>query len=151
MALLVHTNFPDEEANGVAVTNNPFAPSGQDPAFFVNVQKCGDVEVVAPPPGVTSDQLLYYFDQPNQPTVYLSHSSLVAPGENVLTPRQLRSLGVALDAIQRRFSAAYGPAAGRSGWYGLDVEFKFDDEGTPDGAPTLWVKQARPYPAPTSP
>ena len=151
MALLVHANFPDEEANGVAVTNNPFAPSGQDPAFFVNVQKGGDVEVVAPPPGVTSDQLLYYFDQPNQPTVYLSHSSLVAAGETVLTPRQLRSLGVALDAIQRRFSAAYGPAAGRSGWYGLDVEFKFDDEGAADGEPALWVKQARPYPAPTSP
>jgi hypothetical protein len=148
MALLVHPNFPDEEANGVAVTNNPFAPSGQDPAFFVNVQLGGDVEVVAPPPGITSDQFLYYFTQPNQPTVYLSHSSLVAPGETVLTGRQVRALGVALDAIQRRFSAAYGPAAGIDGWYGLDVEFKFDDEDGAQGEPTLWVKQARPYPRP---
>jgi hypothetical protein len=148
MALLVHPNFPDEEANGVAVTNNPFAPSGQDPAFFVNVQQGGDVEVVAPPPGVTSDQFLYYFTQPNQPTVYLSHSSLVAPGDTVLTGRQVRALGVALDAIQRRFSAAYGPAAGIDGWHGLDVEFKFDDEDSADGVPALWVKQARPYPRP---
>ncbi|RYG70875.1 hypothetical protein EON77_13410, partial [bacterium] len=59
MALLVHDNFPDEEANGVAVTNNPFDPSGLNPALYVNVQFGGDVEVVAPPKGVTSDQFLY--------------------------------------------------------------------------------------------
>jgi hypothetical protein len=148
MALLVHPNFPDEEANGVAVTNNPFAPSGQDPAFFVNVQFGGDVEVVAPPPGVTSDQFLYYFTQPNQPVLYMTHSSLVDPGATVLTGRQIHTLGVALDAIQRRFAAAYGPGAGNNGWYGLDVEFKFDDEDAADGAPALWIKQARPYPKP---
>ncbi|CAN0584847.1 unnamed protein product, partial [Laminaria digitata] len=28
MALLVHRSFPDEEANGVALTNNPFDPGG---------------------------------------------------------------------------------------------------------------------------
>ena len=148
MSLLVHPNFPDEEANGVAITNNPFAPSGQDPAFFVNVQFGGDVEVVAPPPGVTSDQFLYYFTQPNQPVLFMTHSSLVEPGTSVLTGRQTHDLGVALDAIQRRFAAAYGPAAGNNGWYGLDIEFKFDDEDTADGVPALFVKQARPYPKP---
>ena len=38
MSLLVHHNFPDEEANGVAVTANPFDPSGLEPGFYVNVQ-----------------------------------------------------------------------------------------------------------------
>ena len=38
MALLVHHNFPDEEANGVAVTANPFDPAGLEPGFYVNVQ-----------------------------------------------------------------------------------------------------------------
>jgi pyruvate,water dikinase len=42
MALLVHHNFPDEEANGVAVTANPFDPSGLQPGFYVNVQHGGD-------------------------------------------------------------------------------------------------------------
>jgi hypothetical protein len=28
----------------------------------------------------------------------------------------------------------------------MDVEFKYDDEGSPDGSVTLWVKQARPHP-----
>ncbi|MFY0540998.1 PEP/pyruvate-binding domain-containing protein [Nannocystis pusilla] len=146
MALLVHPNFGDEEANGVAVTANPFDPSGLDPAFYVNVQAGGDVEVVAPPPGVTSDQFLYFFAQPNQPRSYITHSSLIDAGETVLSVQQAYQLGVALDAVHRRFSPAYGPGAGNHGWYAMDVEFKFDDVADPSQPPTLYVKQARPYP-----
>lgn len=146
MALLVHHNFPDEEANGVAVTANPFDSTGVDPAFYVNVQYGGDAEVVAPPPGVTSDQFLYYFKEPNQPTTYLTHSNLISAGQTVLTPLQVHQLGVALDAIHARFSPAYGPAAGNDGWYAMDIEFKFDDEADPTQPPALYIKQARPYP-----
>ncbi|HXK18017.1 MAG TPA: PEP/pyruvate-binding domain-containing protein, partial [Polyangiaceae bacterium] len=64
MALLVHHNFPAEEANGVAVTNNPFDVAGIEPAFYVNVQWGGDAEVVHPPPGVSSDTFLYFFSNP---------------------------------------------------------------------------------------
>lgn len=149
MALLVHHNFPDEEANGVAVTNNPFDPSGLDPAFYVNVQYGGDYEVVAPPPGVTSDQFLYYFHQPNQPISYLEHSSIIPEGQTVLSTKQVHSLGLALDAIHTRFSPAYGPASGNQGWYAMDVEFKFDDDANPGQPATLYVKQARPYPGRT--
>jgi hypothetical protein len=148
MALLVHPSFPAEEANGVAVTANPFDPGGVDPAFYVNVQAGGDVEVVSPPPGVASDQILYYFTHPNQPAAYLTHSSLVAHGGTVLSLAQLYQLGTALAAIHRRFSPAYGPAAGTRGWYAMDVEFKFDDEADPSRPATLYVKQARPYPDP---
>ena len=146
MALLVHPNFPDEEANGVAVTANPFDSSGLDPAFYVNVQYGGDNEVVHPPPGVTSDQLLYYFSQPNQPVTYLAHSNLIPARASVLTGDQLHQLGVALDAIHARFSAAYGPVSGNPGWYAMDVEFKFDNDADRTKPATLYVKQARPYP-----
>jgi hypothetical protein len=146
MALLVHHNFPDEEANGVATTNNPFDPSGLEPAFYVNVQWGGNAEVVHPPAGVTSDQFLYYFDNPNQPVTFISHSNLVADGETVLSNVQTHELGVALAAIHQRFSAAYGPAAGIDDWYAMDVEFKFDDMESEDGTVGLFIKQARPYP-----
>jgi hypothetical protein len=146
MALLVHHNFPDEEANGVAVTNNPFSTTGLEPAFYVNVQWGGKAEVVHPPAGVSSDQFLYFFDNPNQPIKYISHSNLVPDGETVLDTRQAYELGSALAAIHSRFSAAYGPKSGNNGWYAMDVEFKFDDEGSADGRPKLFVKQARPYP-----
>lgn len=144
MALLVHHNFPDEEANGVALTGNPYDESGLEPAFYVNVQWGGDAEVVHPPPGITSDLFLYFFDQPNHPITYLSHSNLVDDGETVLTARQAYELGTALNAIHERFSSAYGPAAGNAGFYAMDVEFKFDDEGARE--PKLYIKQARPYP-----
>ncbi|EYF01638.1 hypothetical protein [Chondromyces apiculatus] len=36
--------------------------------------------------------------------------------------------------------------ARRYGWYAMDVEFKFDDDAAPDLPPTLYIKQARPYP-----
>lgn len=33
------------------------------------------------------------------------------------------------------------------GWYAIDSEFKFDDFASPGELPTLYIKQARPYPA----
>jgi hypothetical protein len=140
MSLLVHRSFPDEEANGVAITNNIFDVSGLEPAFYVNVQ-VGEESVVAPEPGVTSDQFLYYFDRPGQPIVFLAHSNLVAPGNTVLTTAQTFELGAALQDIHTFFFAAYGSGAG---FYAMDVEFKFD--GDPGQTPELFVKQARPYP-----
>jgi pyruvate,water dikinase len=144
MALLVHHNFPMEEANGVALTSNPFDTSGLQPGFYVNVQFGGDAEVVHPPAGVTSDQFIYQYDQPGRPISYLSHSSLIAGGTTVLTPSQVNDLGIALDAIHKRFSPAYGPQAGNNGWYAMDVEFKFD--GEVGQVPKVAIKQARPHP-----
>ncbi|HYQ02029.1 MAG TPA: PEP/pyruvate-binding domain-containing protein [Polyangiaceae bacterium] len=148
MALLVHNNFPDEyeKANGVAITANPFDESGLEPAFYINVQFGGKVEVVAPAAGTTSDQILYFFDNPNQPITYLAHSNIISADSTVLSREQLHSLGVALDAIHERFSPAYGPAAGNKGFYAMDIEFKFSNEADPSKPATLYVKQARPYP-----
>ena len=148
MALLVHNNFPDdyEKANGVAITANPFDESGLEPAFYINTQYGGKVEVVAPTAGTTSDQILYFFDNPNQPITYLAHSNIISAGSTVLSRAQIHSLGVALDAIHTRFSPAYGPASGNSGFYAMDCEFKFSDEADPSQPATLFVKQARPYP-----
>lgn len=139
MAMLVHRSFPDEERNGVALTNNPFDPSGLETPFYINVQ-IGETSVVQPPPGVTSDQLLYYHDRPGQPAVYVAHSSLVAPGYTVLDNAQLFELGSALAEIRAYFAPAY---AIDGGWWAMDVEFKFD--GEPGQTPQLFVKQARPY------
>ena len=141
MAVLVHRSFPDEDANGVALTANIFDTTGMEPAFYVNVQ-AGGVSVVRPPPGVTADQFQYFFFYPNQPTVFLGHSNLVPPDEDVLTRKQTYELGQALDAIHKSFEDWYlKPGT----FYAMDVEFKFDT-GSEDVEPRLWVKQARPHP-----
>ena len=143
MALLVHPNFGDEEANGVALTANPFDTSGLEPGFYINVQH-GEASVVQPEPGVTTDQFIYHYDQPGQPVVFIAHSNQVPAGERVLTVAQTYELGEGLAAIRDHFREAYGPPPEDPGaWYAMDVEFKF--EAPPGETPALWVKQARPH------
>ena len=110
MALLVHHNFSVEQANGVAVTANIFDSSGLEPAFYVNVQTGGDAEVVAPPPGISSDELLYFYAYDGMPITYLGHSNLLPAGKTVLTAEQVFELGTTLDAIQKRFSPRTDPS-----------------------------------------
>jgi hypothetical protein len=136
MALLVNPAYDDEQANGVAITGNVYDTSGLEPAFTINVQ-VGEASVVLPEPGVTTDQILYYYALPGQPVVYLRHSSLVPDGETVLTNAQLYTLGTALDAVHRHFQPVYGTAGG---FYAMDTEFKITADGD------LELKQARPYP-----
>jgi pyruvate,water dikinase len=140
MALLVHRMFADEEANGVALTSNPYDTSGLEPGFYVNVQR-GEASVVKPMAGVTTDQFIYHFDFPGQPIVFIAHSNLVPEGCTVLTSRQTYQLGLALKAIHEHFKGVYGTDP--SAWYAMDVEFKFD--GMPGEEPRLWIKQARPH------
>ena len=146
MSLLVHHTFLNETANGVAVTNNPFDTSGANPALYINVEYGGEAEVVHLPEGVTTDQFLFFNEVPNTPIQPISSSNLIPPGTTVLTKSQVYTLGQALAAIQQLFAPAYG--AGQS-WWAMDVEFKFapvDAVGNPTTTPSLWVKQARPYP-----
>jgi pyruvate, water dikinase len=141
MALLVHRSFPDELANGVALTNNPFDKSGAFPAFYINVQR-GEESVVLPPPGQTTDAYLHHWDGDGQRIQYLSHSNspLVGKQETVLTTSQIAELGKALATIRSFFAPAY---ARGTDWWAMDVEFKFDP--SPGQCPLLWIKQARPF------
>jgi hypothetical protein len=140
MAELVHPSHTAEEANGVAITANIFDTSGLEPAFYINVQS-GETSVVIPEEGLTSDQLLYYYNLPGQPAVYLDHSSLIVDGTTVMTPEELYELGRGLQAIHNYFYEAYGT---EGGWYAMDTEFKV--ERYTDGTFEVSIKQARPYP-----
>jgi hypothetical protein len=136
MAILVNPTYDDEQANGVAITANIFDTSGLEPAFYINVQK-GEESVVLPDEGVTTDQILYYYDSPGQPVVYIRRSNLVPDGETVMSNAELYELGTALSAIHAHFLPAYGRSGG---FYAMDIEFKITEDGR------LEIKQARPYP-----
>jgi hypothetical protein len=144
MALLCHRSFPNEAANGVALTANIFDTSGLEPGFYINVQK-GGASVVLPEAGITTDQIIYHYFQPGQPAIFLSHSSLVNGSETVLTSTELYKLGQALEHIHMFWMDTYGPSlGGPTSFYAMDVEFKFDSIA--GGPPQLFIKQARPHP-----
>jgi hypothetical protein len=145
MAVLVHESFPDEEANGVAITANIFDTTGLEPGHYVNVQK-GGFSVVLPDPGLTTDQLLVYYSVPGQPIVYLGHSSLVPDDETVLAREQILALSEKLSVIHGFFAKEYGPEEAGD-FYGMDTEFKFEDDWIDADNPYgLVIKQTRPYP-----
>ena len=145
MALLVHRSYPDEEANGVGITANLYDAACVEPAQYVNVQK-GGASVVLPDPGLTTDQLLVYYAYPNTPITYLAHSNLVPDGDTVLTRAQLLELSAKLALIDEFFAGTYGPLT-PDHFYGMDVEFKFEDDEADAANPQgLVIKQARPYP-----
>jgi pyruvate, water dikinase len=141
MGMLVHRTYLNEEANGVALTGNPFDTSGLNPAFYINAQP-GDVSVTRPGVSETPDEFLYYYEQTGQPTVYLAHSSNIDEGKTVLSREQAFELGGALKKVHEYFLPAYGSSGG---FYGLEVDYKFNFE--PGQAKSvLYIKQARPHP-----
>jgi hypothetical protein len=144
MALLVHPKFTNELATGVCLTANPFDATGIEEAFYVNTQ-WGNASVVLPDAGDTTDEFLHFFTYTGQPTAYLNQSNLLPPGRtSVLTNAQIHELGLGLDAIDQKFSPAYGPRSPLH-WYAMDVEFKLNVQpGTTE--PHIVFKQARPHP-----
>ena len=126
MGILVSESFGDsEQANAVAFTGNP--TSLTDKRYFINCQK-GDVEVVLPPPGVESEQdLLEMKDGLVVGIVRVRPSSLVLPGEFVLSDAQLRDVGRVMALIEKGFPFDLG---GHSPEEVLrDIEFKINAKG----------------------
>ena len=136
MGVLVHPNFDDELANGVAVTKNPYDPEW--PGFYVNVQ-VGESLVTNPDPNATPDELLISAIGENREyeTQYIRRSSLTSDGKPVMTPEQIAGLTALLATIQERFKVIYGKRDDPG--FAMDVEFKVDVDGA------LAVKQARPW------
>jgi len=136
MGVLVHPNFDDEIANGVAVTKNPFDPDW--PGFYVNVQ-VGESLVTNPDPNATPDELLVAAIGPEgqYETQYIRRSSLTTGGAGVMTPEQIARLTRAMETIQQRFRALY--RAEDDPLFAMDIEFKTAAGGG------LVVKQARPW------
>lgn len=142
MGILAHRSFPDEDANGVAITSNIYNPAIW--GLTIDVQQ-GEISVVSPPAGVTSDQLLFHtlYENPfDEPVIeYLSRSSITG-GKNVLSQSEVVQLAKYLMTIKTWFYLNV-----YNGWqktsfpaFAMDVEFKFDSPGR-----KLYIKQARPY------
>jgi pyruvate, water dikinase len=142
MGVLVHRSFPDEAANGVAITRNIYRKDF--PGFVINVQ-VGEVPVVAPPDSVVCEQFVCmkgnFIDPLNFDVVteYITTSN-INKNKPVLTRKQVTQLYEALATVKSHFYLNRpGGMNVEEDDFGLDIEFKFDNNGQ------LYLKQVRPY------
>lgn len=144
MGILVHRSFPEEHANGVAITKNLYRKSYY--GFVINVQ-IGETSVVSPPAGVACDQLICYseaelaFFKERDIIEYISHSSLLEEG-TVLSRAQIVFLTKELARIKEYYYWNVGGYSRKYDYkdFALDIEFKFDG---PENR--LYIKQVRIY------
>jgi len=134
MGVLIEPAFPNERANGVAISRNILDPIYGDASYF-NAQ-AGEASVTNPAPGVTSEQGTYESGRPPR-VLYTSRSSLTA--DPVVSTDELTALMCALGAIHKHFQARIDPSHANR-WFAMDIEWKLVGPER-----QLVIKQARPY------
>lgn len=135
MGILVSRAFLDEVANGVAFTGNPSNPL--DRRYMIAAQ-IGENSVVSPPPDEIPERSFVQVEGGEVVRIWRDRaSSLVEPGEVVLSDAQVRELGEFLWHIEQEFPI--DPEEHSREEILLDIEFKIEPTGE------LAVKQVRPF------
>ena len=131
MGVLVHPNYSDELANGVAVSFDPVY--GRNRTYYVNTQLGEDLvtnpETHSVPEEILLSQQAYY--------TVLATSNQVPAGQLLMSDDQLYQLRRHLTAIHDHFATLYGPGSGEP--FAVEIEFKITSENI------LAIKQARPW------
>ena len=131
MGVLVHPNYSDESANGVAVSFDPV--TGREGVYYANTQ-LGEDLVTNPDANSTPEEILLLADGSYEVLVYSSHKE---QGELLMKVAQMEQLREHLEVIHDDFKALYDPAEGER--FAMDIEFKITS------ADILAIKQARPW------
>ena len=131
MGVLVHPNFSDELANGVAVSFDPFGR--RDGSYYVNTQLGEDLVTNPEAYSVPEEVLLH----PDGTYTVLSRSNQIPAGELLMSDAQIEQLRLALGTIHDRFAVLYGIASGEQ--FAMEIEFKITSDNI------LSIKQARPW------
>ncbi len=135
MGILVSRAFLDERVNGVVLTGNPNDPF--DGRYIVTAQ-VGEESVVSPEPGVIAETNLLSVEAGEvRQIIRQQPSTLVEPGEHVLSDEQLQELGALVWHIDRELPIDTGDFPRLQVL--LDLEFKIERNGD------LAVKQVRPF------
>ncbi len=135
MGVLVHPNFEDERANGVAVSFDPFF--GRPTHYYVNTQLGEDLVTNPEARSVPEELLLSKTGTGDDLFVVLALSNLAPPGELLMSESQLDQLRRHLSTIHDHFQSLYGPAPGER--FAMEIEFKITKDDV------LSIKQARPW------
>ena len=130
MGVLVHPNYKDELANGVAVSFDPVY--GSD-TYYVNTQ-LGEDLVTNPEAYSVPEEILL---RRSGTYTVLATSNLVEHGQLLMRDEQLRQLREHLEVIHDHFAGLYNPGPGEP--FAMEIEFKITSDNI------LAIKQARPW------
>ena len=132
MGVLVHPNYSDELANGVAVSFDPIY--GRDDSYYVNTQ-VGEDLVTNPDAHSVPEEIL--LKPSGAGYAVLATSNQAPPGQLLMSDDQLRQLREHLEVVHEEFAELYDPAAGEP--FAMEIEFKITSDNI------LAIKQARPW------
>ena len=135
MGVLVHPNFSDELANGVAVTFNPIV--GGVEGYYVNTQLGEDL--VTNPEALSVPEEVLLHEPGKYPRDYevIATSNRVEPGKLLMSDAQMAQLRRHLEVIHDEFAEMYGIEAAEK--FAMEIEFKITSDDV------LSIKQARPW------
>lgn len=134
MGVLVHPNFADELANGVAVTDDVVYQTVGN--YYLNTQIGEDLVTNPEEQSVPEEILLDWWDSNNYRVVKTSNRT--TDDKRILTDAYLRELNGYLGMIHNKFSQLYGSAS-QTEDFAMEIEFKIMNDGK------LSIKQARPW------
>ena len=131
MGVLVHPNYTDELANGVAVSSDPFR--NRYGSYYVNTQ-VGEDLVTNPEANSVPEELLLY---PSGAYKVLAYSNQVESGELLMSDAQIDQLRRHLEVIHDAFAELYDIGDGEP--FAMEIEFKITSDDV------LSIKQGRPW------
>ena len=134
MGVLVHPNFGDELANGVAVTDDVVYQTIGN--YYLNTQVGEDLVTNPEEQSVPEEILLDWWVSDNYRVVKTSNRT--TDNNRILTDAYLRELSGYLAMIHNKFDQLYSPASPKPD-FAMEIEFKITSDGK------LSIKQARPW------
>ena len=133
MGLLVHENYSNEKANGVAVTVDPFYQSTG--AYYLNTQIGEDL--VTNPEAFSVPEEVLLASNSRDGYQLIRPSNRVTDGSRILSVSHLDELRFYLGRILTEFRQLYD--AETDATFAMEIEFKVTAEGQ------IAIKQARPW------
>jgi hypothetical protein len=134
MGVLVHPNFSEEKANGVAVTDDIVYQTYGN--YYINAQVGEDLVTTPAADSVPEELLLDWWR--NSKVAVMRNSNRLPQDERILQRQHLDQLRKHLSTIHADFAQLYGKDKNDQK-FAMEIEFKITKNGK------LIIKQARPW------